>query len=304
MLWAIHSHQTPSFSKRRTGVFPYLFASRATSVLWLYSSLANVEAFDDIEAPVDSLLKSKPFVSLVTLAFVPLKGLISNDMTHDTLPAYLQILKDHPRPILEDCPFPSPWQRSASSETAENYMLDLDSPASTLLSVCPRQFGIHYDIDHCMGSLAQSPSEHLVNTNKPRAVREAPGFFHGKVPCTFWRTRMVQRFLALFLTCLQAYPNTSSVAQRDQLSGIQSYVARHWHPSQAKVRNGKTFGCLKNMLEPQDLPFGAERRARNSSPLWRMPTNLRITTTPGHPCSLKLHDAWWCFMCSKQRRHL
>jgi len=43
--------------------------------------------------------------------------------------------------------------QSASSETAENYMLDLDSPASTLLSVCPRQFGIHYDIDHCMGSL-------------------------------------------------------------------------------------------------------------------------------------------------------
>ena len=77
--------------------------------------------------------------------------------------------------LLTTCPFPSPWHRSASSETAENYMLDLDSPASTLLSVCPRQFGIHYDIDHCMGSLAQSPSnpsKHLVNTNKPLAVKK------------------------------------------------------------------------------------------------------------------------------------
>eukprot|EP00438_Fugacium_kawagutii_P001332 Skav226316 [mRNA] locus=scaffold3301:601007:601873:- [translate_table: standard] len=43
--------------------------------------------------------------------------------------------------------------QSASSETAENYMLDLESADAKLLSVCHREFGIHYDIDHCMGFL-------------------------------------------------------------------------------------------------------------------------------------------------------
>ncbi|CAL1147798.1 unnamed protein product, partial [Cladocopium goreaui] len=45
--------------------------------------------------------------------------------------------------------------QSASSETAENYLLDLDtdSKQSKLISVCAREFGIHYDVDHCMGFL-------------------------------------------------------------------------------------------------------------------------------------------------------
>ncbi|CAK9057191.1 Dipeptidyl aminopeptidase BI (DAP BI) [Durusdinium trenchii] len=42
--------------------------------------------------------------------------------------------------------------QSASSETAESYMLDLQSgDQARLLSVCPRDFGIHYEIDHCNG---------------------------------------------------------------------------------------------------------------------------------------------------------
>lgn len=44
--------------------------------------------------------------------------------------------------------------RSASSETAENYLLDLDTADSKLISVCKREFGIHYEVDHCMGTLA------------------------------------------------------------------------------------------------------------------------------------------------------
>ena len=49
-----------------------------------------------------------------------------------------------------------PNWRSASSETAENYLLDLDtdSKQSKLISVCAREFGIHYDVDHCMGTWA------------------------------------------------------------------------------------------------------------------------------------------------------
>lgn len=52
-----------------------------------------------------------------------------------------------PAVLLSDC-------RSASSETAENYLLDLDTADSKLISVGAREFGIHYDVDHCMGTLA------------------------------------------------------------------------------------------------------------------------------------------------------
>ncbi|CAJ1364803.1 unnamed protein product [Effrenium voratum] len=42
--------------------------------------------------------------------------------------------------------------QSASSETAESYLLDLMT-RSDLVSVCPRQFGVHYEVDHCQGAL-------------------------------------------------------------------------------------------------------------------------------------------------------
>ncbi|CAJ1418604.1 unnamed protein product [Effrenium voratum] len=42
--------------------------------------------------------------------------------------------------------------QSASSETAESYLLDLTA-RSDLVSVCPRQFGVHYEVDHCQGAL-------------------------------------------------------------------------------------------------------------------------------------------------------
>eukprot|EP00913_Durusdinium_trenchii_P022542 g21174.t1 len=54
--------------------------------------------------------------------------------------------------------------QSASSETAESYMLDLQSgDQARLLSVCPRDFGIHYEIDHCNGFL-------YIMTDKDAAV--------------------------------------------------------------------------------------------------------------------------------------
>jgi len=43
--------------------------------------------------------------------------------------------------------------QSASSETAESYLLDMQSQSSSLVSVCPQQFGVHYDVDHCLGTL-------------------------------------------------------------------------------------------------------------------------------------------------------
>ena len=43
--------------------------------------------------------------------------------------------------------------QSASSETAEAYLLDLHDANARLVSVCPRQFGIQYEVDHRSGML-------------------------------------------------------------------------------------------------------------------------------------------------------
>ena len=43
--------------------------------------------------------------------------------------------------------------QSASSETAESYLLNLEDVSAGLVSVCPRQFGIQYEVDHRSGLL-------------------------------------------------------------------------------------------------------------------------------------------------------
>ena len=43
--------------------------------------------------------------------------------------------------------------QSASSETAEVYLLNLLNAGSSLVSVCPRQFGVQYEVDHRSGLL-------------------------------------------------------------------------------------------------------------------------------------------------------
>jgi len=42
---------------------------------------------------------------------------------------------------------------SASSETGESHLLDLHQQSGSLACVCKRQFGLLYDVDHCLGKL-------------------------------------------------------------------------------------------------------------------------------------------------------
>ena len=132
--------------------------------------------------------------------------------------------------------------RSASSETAESYMLDLDSADSKLVSVCPRQFGIHYEVDHCNGALSHWPK-----AEEPwkEEIQPVPHFH--TISCHLFDLG----FLYILTDKDGAKSHGSSITVDTPVGaifpGIQSCVAHRWRPSQAKVCIGKTFGCLRSM---------------------------------------------------------
>ena len=67
---------------------------------------------------------------------------------------------------------------SASSETAESYLLDLQTEHAALLSVCRRVFGIQYEVDHCHGHLAQACASHFWRLSEASGLKSG-GFNRG-----------------------------------------------------------------------------------------------------------------------------